>query len=116
MSSSDEYRDRLSQRLKENPVIVEDTDEGFCIKMESDIYEGLNQIAIEDYGYTIEMLLYKFFEWPMTDPDGFIKWAKEAMMKDAERRLVEEVKAAEESVDDGECVTLPELKQSLGLL
>ena len=48
MSSSDEYRDRLSQRLKENPVIVEDTDEGFCIKIESDIYEGLNQIAIED--------------------------------------------------------------------
>jgi hypothetical protein len=37
-------------------------------------------------------LLYKFFEWPVTDPDGFIKWAKEAMMKGEEKRLVEEVR------------------------
>ena len=83
--------------------------------MESDIYEGLNQIAIEDYGFTIEKLLYKFFEWPVIDYDGFIKWAKEAMMKGEEKRLVEEVRVAEESVANGEYVTLPELKQLLGL-
>ena len=115
MSSSDEYRDRLSQRLKENPVIVEDTDVGFCIKMESDIYEGLNQIAIEDYGFTIEKLLYKFFEWPVIDHDGFIKWAKDAMMKESERRLAEEVESAEEAVANGEYFTPQELKQSSGL-
>ena len=39
MNNSDKLRERLSQRLKENPVIVEDTDEGFNIRMESDIYE-----------------------------------------------------------------------------
>ncbi len=82
------FRERLTERLRECPVKVEETKSGFMITMDTDILEGLNRIALEDYNTTIENMIYRFFYWVESKPEEFKKW-------------VNEIKLREESLSEG---------------
>ncbi len=76
----------MVQRLEECPAVVEDTNVGYTIKLETDIYEGLNKIASEDYGVTIEELTRRFINWAVTNPEAFKKWAEEKIREEVKRQ------------------------------
>ena len=80
------FREHLVQRLEECPAVVEYTDVGYTIKLETDIYEGLNKIASEDYGVTIEELTQRFINWAVTNPEDFKKWAEEKIKEEVKRQ------------------------------
>ncbi len=48
--------------------------------MESEVYDFLNRIILEDYGITLENLTSYFFEWIAACPDEFKAWVEESMM------------------------------------
>ena len=68
------------QRLHENPVNVTDTEDGYSLSMESEVYDFLNRIILEDCGITLENLTSYFFEWIVACPDEFKAWMEESMM------------------------------------
>ena len=68
------------QRLHEKPVSVTDTEDGYSLSMESEVYDFLNRIILKDYGITLENLTAYFFEWIVACPDEFKTWMEESMM------------------------------------
>lgn len=76
----DFIRALVLQRLHENPVSVTDTEDGYSLSMESEVYDFLNRIILEDYGITLENLTYYFFEWIAACPDEFKSWVEESMI------------------------------------
>ena len=57
----DFIRALVLQKLHENPVSVTDTEDGYSLSMESEVYDFLNRIILEDYGITLENLTSYFF-------------------------------------------------------
>ena len=76
----DFIRALVLQRLYENPVSVTDTEDGYSLSMESEVYDFLNRITLKDYGITLENLTSYFFEWIVACPDEFKAWVEESMM------------------------------------
>lgn len=76
----DFIRALVLQRLHENPVSVTDTEDGYSLSMESEVYDFLNRIILEDYGIALENLTAYFFEWIVACPDEFKAWVEESMM------------------------------------
>ena len=76
----DFIRALVLQRLHENPVSVTDTEDGYSLSMESEVYDFLNRIILEDYGITLENLTSYFFEWIAACPDEFKAWVEESMI------------------------------------
>ena len=68
------------QRLHENPASLSDTEDGYSLSMESEVYDFLNRITLKDYGITLENLTSYFFEWIAACPDEFKAWVEESMM------------------------------------
>ncbi len=67
-------REKLRQRIEESKIDIRETRQGFVLTMESDILEGLNRIALNDYNTTFEGMLYEFIDWVVSKPDEFKKW------------------------------------------
>ena len=76
----DFIRALVLQRLYENLVSVTDTEDGYSLSMESEVYDFLNRITLKDYGITLENLTSYFFEWIVACPDEFKAWVEESMM------------------------------------
>ena len=69
------------QRLHENPASLSDTEDGYSLSMESEVYDFLNRIILEDYGITLEKLTSYFFEWIAACPEEFKIWREESVME-----------------------------------
>ena len=52
LDSDDFIRALVLQRLHENLVSVSDTEDGYSLSMEDEVYDFLNRITLEDYGIT----------------------------------------------------------------
>ena len=67
----DFIRALVLQRLHENPVSLSDTEDGYSLSMESEVYDFLNRITLKDYRITLEKLTSYFFEWIAACPEEF---------------------------------------------
>ena len=77
--SDDFIRALVLQRLHDNPVSLSDTEDGYLLSMESEVYDFLNRIILEDYGITLEKLTSYFFEWIAACPEEFKIWIEESV-------------------------------------
>ena len=68
------------QMLHENPVSLSDTEDGYSLSMESEVYDFLNRITLKDYGITLEKFTSYFFEWIAACPEEFKLWIEESVM------------------------------------
>ncbi len=64
-----------------NPVSVTDTEDGYLLSMESEVYDFLNRNTLKDFGITLEKLTFYFFEWIATCPEEFKIWIEESVME-----------------------------------
>ncbi|WP_027437114.1 hypothetical protein [Lachnospira multipara] len=76
----DFIRALVLQRLYENPVSVTDTEDGYSLSMESEVYDFLNRNTLKDFGITLENLTSYFFERIVACPDEFKAWVEESMI------------------------------------
>ena len=76
----DFIRALVLQRLHDNPVSLSDTEDGYILSMESEVYDFLNRNTLKDFGITLERLTSYFFEWIAACPDEFKAWVEESMM------------------------------------
>ena len=77
----DKERALVLQRLHDNPVSLSDTEDGYSLSMESEVYDFLNRITLKDYGITLEKLTSYFFEWIAACPEEFKLWVEESVME-----------------------------------
>ena len=77
----DFIRALVLQRLYENPVSVTDTEDGYSLSMESEVYDFLNRNTLKDFGITLEKLTSYFFEWIAACPEEFKIWIDESVME-----------------------------------
>ncbi|GEM_PF-792678 len=75
----DFIRALVLQRLHENPVSVTDTEDGYSLSMESEVYDFLNRNTLKDFGITLEKLTSYFFEWIAACPEEFKIWIEESV-------------------------------------
>lgn len=75
----DFIRALVLQRLHENPVSVTDTEDGYSLSMESEVYDFLNRNTLKDFGITLENLTSYFFEWITACPEEFKIWIEESV-------------------------------------
>lgn len=75
----DFIRALVLQRLHENPVSVTDTEDGYSLSMESEVYDFLNRNTLKDFGITFEKLTSYFFEWIAACPEEFKIWIEESV-------------------------------------
>ena len=68
-------------KVYENPVSLSDTEDGYSLSMESEVYDFLNRITLKDYGITLEKLTSYFFEWIAACPEEFKIWIDESVME-----------------------------------
>ena len=76
----DFIRALVLQRLHENPVSLSDTEDGYLLSMESEVYDFLNRNTLKDFGITLVNLTSYFFEWIAACPDEFQAWLEESMV------------------------------------
>lgn len=69
------------QRLHDNPVSLSDTEDGYLLSMESEVYDFLNRNTLKDFGITLEKLTSCFFEWIAACPEEFKIWIEESVME-----------------------------------
>lgn len=69
------------QMLHENPVSLSDTEDGYSLSMESEVYDFLNRNTLKDFGITLEKLTSYFFEWIAACPEEFKIWIDESVME-----------------------------------
>lgn len=81
LDSDDFIRALVLQRLHENPVSVTDTEDGYSLSMESEVYDFLNRNTLKDFGITLEKLTSYFFEWIAACPEEFKIWIEESVME-----------------------------------
>jgi len=62
------------QRLNESPAKVEQTDDGYLITIDTDIYENLNRITLDVYDKSLEKMMTEYFEWIASNPEEFKSW------------------------------------------
>ena len=77
----DFIRALVLQRLHEDPVSLSDTEDGYLLSMESEVYDFLNRNTLKDYGITLEKLTSYFFEWIAACPEEFKIWIEESVME-----------------------------------
>ncbi len=77
----DFIRALVLQRLHDNPVSLSDTEDGYLLSMESEVYDFLNRNTLKDFGITLEKLTSYFFEWIATCPEEFKLWVEESVME-----------------------------------
>ena len=75
----DFIRALVLQRLHENPVSLSDTEDGYLLSMESEVYDFLNRNTLKDFGITLEKLTSYFFEWIAACPEEFKIWIEESV-------------------------------------
>ena len=75
----DFIRALVLQRLHENPVSVTDTEDGYSLSMESEVYDFLNRNTLKDFGITLEKLTSYYFEWIAACPEEFKIWIEESV-------------------------------------
>ena len=71
----------MLQRLDDNPVRVTDTEDGYSLSMETEVYDYLARIAMKDYGVTLEELLNNYLVWMAACPEEFRAWVEQNMME-----------------------------------
>ena len=77
----DFIRALVLQRLHENPASLSDTEDGYSLSMESEVYDFLNRNTLKDYGITLEKLTSHFFEWIAACPEEIKLWVEESVME-----------------------------------
>ena len=77
----DFIRALVLQRLDDNPVRVTDTEDGYSLSMETEVYDYLARIAMKDYGVTIEELMNNYLVWMAACPEEFRAWVEQNMME-----------------------------------
>ena len=77
----DFIRALVLQRLHDNPVSLSDTEDGYLLSMESEVYDFLNRNTLKDFGITLEKLTSYFFEWIAACPEEFKIWIEESVME-----------------------------------
>ena len=77
----DFIRALVLQRLDDNPVRVTDTEEGYSLSMEAEVYDYLARIAMKDYGVTLEELMNNYLVWIAACPEEFRAWVEQNMME-----------------------------------
>ena len=77
----DFIRALVLQRLHDNPVSLSDTEDGYLLSMESEVYDFLNRNILKDFGITLERLTSYFFEWIVACPEEFKIWIGESVME-----------------------------------
>ena len=75
----DFIRALVLQRLHDNPVRLSDTEDGYSLSMESEVYDFLNRNTLKDFGITLEKLTSYFFEWIAACPEEFKIWIEESV-------------------------------------
>ena len=75
----DFIRALVLQKLHENPVSVTDTEDGYSLSMESEVYDFLNRNTLKDFGITLEKLTSYYFEWIAACPEEFKIWIEESV-------------------------------------
>ena len=69
------------QMLHENPVSLSDTEDGYSLSMDSEVYDFLNRNTLKDFGITLEKLTSYFFEWIAACQEEFKIWIDESVME-----------------------------------
>lgn len=69
----------ILQRLDENPIQVDETEEGYSITVEQEVYDAINRILLEEFNVSFEEMFTKFIYWMVENPEDFEVWIKEAM-------------------------------------
>lgn len=73
----DFIRALVLQRLRENSISVTDTENGYSLSLETEVYDYLNRFALKNYGVSLEELTNKFFAWITARPEEFRKWVEQ---------------------------------------
>ena len=71
----------MLQRLRENNISVTDTEDGYSLSLDTEVYDYLNRFALKNYGVSLEELTNKFFEWIAACPEEFKIWIEESVME-----------------------------------
>jgi hypothetical protein len=77
----DFIRALVLQRSDDNPVRVTDTEDGYSLSMETEVYDYLARIAMKDYGVTLEELMNNYLVWMAACPEEFRAWVEQNMME-----------------------------------
>ena len=64
-----------------NPVSVTDTKDGYSLLLETEVYDYLNQLALKDYGVSLEELTNNYFTWIAACPEEFREWVEQNDME-----------------------------------
>ena len=85
------FRQKLLMELKEQPVTVEDVEEGLTVSMSHKLYMGLTKILLESSNMTLEESLYSFITWCVEHPESFAEWIQSYKCNNSEEFFHEDL-------------------------